>query len=160
RVHSFSEHQMRNNIGSRIGRSSYVAVTLSVMILALLAGPGRRMAVFRTARAQADQKQAKASTAKGPWNVQDFGARGDGQADDTEAFQRALDESGRAGGGTVFAPKGSYRFAGRLNVPVGVTLKGTFESVPAHNGIRDRGLPRPGDLGTAFFVTSDQGRED
>ncbi len=35
------------------------------------------------------------------WNVRDFGAKGDGKADDTAAFPRALDEAGKAGGGTV-----------------------------------------------------------
>lgn len=109
--------------------------------------------------AQGAPKEAERTAAVAAWNVRDFGARGDGQTDDTAAFQRALDEAGRAGGGTVFAPRGSYRFAGRLNVPVGVTLKGTFESVPAHNGIRDKGLPRPGELGTTFFVTADKGNE-
>ena len=43
---------------------------------------------------------------------------------------------------------------------MGVTLKGSFESVPAHNGIRDKGLPRPGELGTALFVDADPGKED
>jgi len=103
------------------------------------------------------QQAAKAGSSS--WDVRDFGARGDGQSDDTAAFQRTLDAAGRAGGGTVLAPRGAYRFAGRLNVPVGVTLKGSFESVPAHNGIRDKGLPRPGDLGTALFIDADPGNE-
>ena len=53
-----------------------------------------------------------------------------------------------AKGGTVYAPRGTYLFAGSLNVPQAVTLKGAFESVPAHNGIRDAGLPKPGETGT------------
>ncbi len=55
---------------------------------------------------------------------------------------------------------GNYLFAGRLNVPQAVTLAGVWESVPAHNGIRDKGLPKPTDDGTTFLVTGDAGAED
>jgi len=94
------------------------------------------------------------------YSVVDFGAKGDGETDDTSAFQKALDAAGQAAGGQVYAPRGSYRFAGHLNVPGGVTLRGVWESVPAHPGIRDSGLPRPGADGTTFLVTESRGRED
>ncbi len=93
-------------------------------------------------------------------NVRDFGARGDGQTDDTAAFQKALDTAAREGLGTVFAPRGNYLFAGRLNVPNAVALRGVWESVPAHNGIRDAGLPKPTDDGTTFLVTGGAGSEE
>src|SRR5437899_10030861 len=92
--------------------------------------------------------------------VRDFGAKGDGKTDDTAAFQKALDAAGQAGGGVVYAPRGSYLFAGHLNLPAAVTLKGVWESVPAHNGIRDAGLPKPTDDGTTFLVTESAGKED
>jgi hypothetical protein len=92
--------------------------------------------------------------------VTDFGAKGDGKADDTVAFQKALDAAGKAGGGVVYAARGNYFFAGHLNVPSAVTLKGVWESVPAHNGIRDAGLPKPTDDGTTFLVTEGEGKED
>jgi len=94
------------------------------------------------------------------YNVRDFGAKGDGKTDDTAAFQRALDEAGKAGGGVVYAPRGNYVFKGHLVVPNGVTLKGVWESVPAHNGIRDAGLPKPTDDGTTFLITEGAGSED
>lgn len=94
------------------------------------------------------------------WNVRDFGAKGDGKSDDTAAFQRALDEAGKAGGGVVFAPRGNYLFKGHLVIPNGVTLKGVWESVPAHNGIRDAGLPKPTDDGTTFLITEGAGSEE
>ncbi len=103
---------------------------------------------------------AAAQSAVGALNVRDYGARGDGKTDDTASFQKALDAAGKAGGGVVYAPVGNYRFAGHLNVPGSVTLKGSFESVPAHNGIRDRGLPKPTDDGTTLLVTEGAGRED
>jgi hypothetical protein len=92
--------------------------------------------------------------------VRDFGAKGDGKTDDTAAFQKALDAANKAGGGVVLAPRGNYFFAGHLNIPPAVTLKGIWESVPAHNGIRDAGLPKPTDDGTTFLVTESAGKED
>ena len=94
------------------------------------------------------------------FDVRQFGAVGDGQTDDTAAFQRALDAAGKAGGGVVHASRGNYFFAGHLNVPNAVTLAGVWESVPAHNGIRDRGMPKPTDDGTTFLVTEGAGSED
>lgn len=92
-------------------------------------------------------------------SVLDFGARADGKSDATAAFQKALTSFG-AGGGTVYVPRGTYLFKGSLNIPQAVTLKGAFESVPSHNGIRNQGLPKPGDDGTTFLVTGNRGVED
>jgi hypothetical protein len=95
-----------------------------------------------------------------PFDVHQFGAGGDGKTDDTAAFQKALDAAGKAGGGTVLAPRGNYFFAGHLSVPNAVTLAGIWQSVPAHNGLRDRGMPKPTDDGTTFLVTEGAGKED
>jgi hypothetical protein len=91
--------------------------------------------------------------------VTDYGAKADGKTDDTAAFQRAMDTAGTAGGGTVYAPRGNYFFSGRLNVPKAVTLKGVWESVPSHIGLRNGGAPKPTDDGTTFLVTADAGNE-
>jgi hypothetical protein len=74
-------------------------------------------------------------------NVKSFGAVGDAVADDT--VQRALDADHKAQGGVAYAPPGRYLFRGTLAVPDGVTLRGSFTCVPSHNGIRDRGQPKP-----------------
>jgi hypothetical protein len=103
---------------------------------------------------------AIAAETNGTWSVLEYGAAGDGKSDSTAAFQKALDAAAKAGGGIVFAPRGNYRFEGQLTVPPAVTLKGIWESVPAHNGIRDHGLPKPTDDGTTFLTTANRGKED
>jgi hypothetical protein len=93
-------------------------------------------------------------------NVVHFGARDDGNTDNTVAFQRALDAARKAGGGTVYAPPGRYLFRGTLDVPEGVSLRGSYLCVPSHTGIRDKGQVKPGEDGTALYVTSGRGKED
>ena len=46
------------------------------------------------------------------FNVQDFGATGNGSTDDTVAIQKALDAAEAAGGGTVVIPTGTYIVSG------------------------------------------------
>jgi hypothetical protein len=92
--------------------------------------------------------------------VTDFGAKGDGKTDDTAAFQKALDKAAEARGGTVYAPRGNYLFRGHLSVPNAVTLKGSWESVPSHIGVRNPGQPKATDDGTTFLATEGMGKED
>lgn len=77
------------------------------------------------------------------WNVSAFGAVGDGAADNTAAFQKALDAARAANGGTVEVPVGRYRFEGVITIPDNVALRGTFAYAPAHSGFRDEGAPKP-----------------
>ncbi len=94
------------------------------------------------------------------FSVRDFGAKGDGKSDETAAFQKALDAASAAHGGIVYAPRGNYFFSGHLTVPGAVTLKGVWESVPSHLGVRNPGLPKPTDDGTTFLVTENAGVEN
>ncbi|MGI6264303.1 MAG: glycosyl hydrolase family 28-related protein [Acutalibacteraceae bacterium] len=64
--------------------------------------------------------------------VTDYGARADGDRDNTAAIQAALDDAAQAGGGTVYVPGGIYRVDGALSVPDGVELRGSFDG--AHYG--------------------------
>lgn len=54
-------------------------------------------------------------------SVKDFGAKGDGVADDTAAFRKALES---AGGGIVRIPPGSYLISDALTLPQNTTLTG------------------------------------
>jgi hypothetical protein len=101
-----------------------------------------------------------AAGAPDTFSVRDFGAKGDGKTDDTAAFQKALNAAAEAGGGSVYAARGNYFFAGHLNVPRAVTLKGMWESVPSHTGLRNPESAKPTDEGTTFLVTENEGRED
>ncbi len=101
----------------------------------------------------------RSNASESEWSVRDFGAKGDGKTDDTAAFQSAFDRAAHEGGGTVYAARGNYLFRGHLTVPSSVTLAGTFHAPPAHNGIRDAGLPKPGDDGTTLLVTGSAGDE-
>jgi polygalacturonase len=74
---------------------------------------------------------AKASDAK-VFDIRQFGAKGDGKAVDTAAIQKALDECGKAGGGTVRIPEGIFltqplqiRTKTTLLLEQGATLKAT-----------------------------------
>lgn len=71
-----------------------------------------------------------APSAAARWNVVEAGAVGDGKTDNTAAFQRLLNEAGRAGGGVVEVSAGRYVLKGTLSVPAGVTLQGTYRVPP------------------------------
>lgn len=103
---------------------------------------------------------ALALAASDVYSVLDFGAKRDGKTDATSAFQKAIDAASEAGGGIVYAPRGNYFFSGHLDLPRAVTLKGVWESVPAHNGIRDKGGVTPTEDGTTFLVTENAGNEN
>ncbi len=58
------------------------------------------------------------------FNVLEFGAVGDGFADDGPAIQKALDAAEMNGGGIVYFPRGGYHFNQTLRVPDKTVLKG------------------------------------
>ncbi len=59
-------------------------------------------------------------------DVTNLGAVGDGKADCTDAFHKAMDKMKDAGG-TVFVPAGQYAIKGTLKMPSGVSIKGTWQ---------------------------------
>lgn len=60
-------------------------------------------------------------------SIKDFGAVGDGVADDTAAIQAAFDSLDPALGGNIFFPPGSYRITTSINLPVTTSGTGRYE---------------------------------
>jgi hypothetical protein len=79
-------------------------------------------------------RAAAATPAPAAYDVRQWGAAGDGRTLCTAAIQRALDEAGRSGGGTVVVPPGSY-LTGTLHLRSRVTLE-------LQNGATLLGSPR------------------
>ncbi len=102
---------------------------------------------------------ASAAAGSDVYSVLDYGAVRDSQSDNTAAFENAFAAASHAGGGVVYAPRGNYLFAGHLDVPDNVALKGVWESVPSHTGLRDGGSETPTTDGTTFLVVENEGKE-
>jgi hypothetical protein len=60
----------------------------------------------------------------GIYNVLDYGATGNGTADDTTYLQAAIDAAEAAGGGLVYFPKGTYKITSGLTMTVAVSMAG------------------------------------
>ena len=84
-----------------------------------------------------------------------YNATGDGMTDDTNAFQRALEDVGNQGGGIVFAPEGNYLIASQLTIPAATVLKG----VASHVQRRWGNVTAQTIVGTTLFAIADAGNE-
>lgn len=62
------------------------------------------------------------------FNVKDFGAKGDGVTNDTQAIQNAIEAARAAGWGIVYFPRGIY-MVDRLTHISNITLKGKLDAV-------------------------------
>ncbi len=59
-------------------------------------------------------------------SITEYGAKGDGSTDCTEAIQTAMNEMAAQGGGIVLIPAGRFAVKGYLTVPTGVELAGVM----------------------------------
>ncbi|CAF3331507.1 unnamed protein product [Rotaria socialis] len=85
-----------------------------------------------------------------------YNATGDGITDDTNAIQRALNDTGSMGGGIVFIPEGNYLIASHLTLPAATVLKGVASHVQ-----RNWGDPnRKSVFGTTLLAIADAGNEN
>ena len=58
------------------------------------------------------------------FNVKDFGAKGDGKANDSYAFFKALEAAEKNGGGVIYFPRGRYYLNTSFNIPQNTTIRG------------------------------------
>jgi hypothetical protein len=97
-------------------------ILLSVLLAFALAFPAFAVSVFGT---RPDDPKAVYLTA------QEFGARANGQADDSAAIQAAIDKAGSdAQGGILFVPSGRYRLSRTIYVWPGVRVLGYGSTRP------------------------------
>lgn len=97
---------------------------------------------------------AAGSLPPGTVRAADFGAAGNGTTDDTGAIQNACNAMGT--GGTVLLGPYPYLCSGRLSIPAGVTLQGSYPSgIPRHETAQ--GGPSPLGGGTALLTTVGSG---
>jgi len=87
---------------------------------------------------QAQSKRIRAAASTQTLNLADFGATGDGVADDGPAFQNAVNALADAGGGTLFVPAGRYLIAS----PVIKDFSGSNASVTIQ-GVPSDTMPAP-----------------
>lgn len=106
--------------------------------------------------------QGNTPATKGIYWVTEFGAVGDGEHDDTQAFQRALDAAAEDGGGVVQAPSGNYLIASQLTIPDNCALQGVWQS--PHRADYLPGQPEANSrrllAGTVLHAVAGQGNPD
>eukprot|EP01051_Picozoa_sp_SAG22_P003141 SAG22_NODE_150_length_17426_cov_8.082588_6_plen_644_part_00 len=91
----------------------------------------------------------------GRLNAKDFGAVGDGRADDTAALQRAIDAA-QTEGKALFVPGGSYGLSGPLFVHCcNEWCSGGFDAAQTHHGLSMAGA---GEFLTFLFARADAPR--
>ncbi len=108
----------------------------------IIAADGRAISLSDGLRAQGFLEKTRQAalpprTGSKVCNVRDFGAKGDGRADDAPAFQRALTELSQAAHGVLHIPAGDYRVASRVeavlraaaSVRSGLTIRGDGQGV-------------------------------
>lgn len=64
-------------------------------------------------------------------NIKTFGAKGDGQSDDTAALRATITAAAKSGGGRVIIPPGIFKVSSPIDLPSGVVIDG---SGSAYNG--------------------------
>ncbi|MDD2763505.1 MAG: glycosyl hydrolase family 28-related protein [Opitutaceae bacterium] len=96
------------------------------------------------------------------FDVRYFGAKGDAKADDTAAFQKAMDERARKGGGIVEVPAGKYLIKTHLVIPESVTLEGTWRAPASIGNVAEMKVGAPGEplTGSILLAVDEAGKAD
>ncbi len=76
-----------------------------------------------------------------PWlDVRVFGAVGDGVADDTTAFQQAIEQQSNQGGGVLFVPPGTWKLTGPVDACSNLEIVGMGQVSKIHVAHAEMGI--------------------
>ena len=106
------------------------------------AGVAAAAGVFGSAKQLMAQSEAKADLSY--MNVKDFGARGNGQADDTEAIQKAVDTASERQMGTQYPGTSYYASIPEVFFPAGVYKLSDTIRLRHYSRVRGTGNARIG----------------
>jgi len=132
-------------MGTELSRRSWMTTAATAAGMAMVGS-----AASCTVSAPGDNMPAVPPFAR---NVLEFGARGNAKADNTAAFQKALDTVHSLGGGIVHVPAGKYLFKGHLELPSETALVGSYAGPPA-------GFFGQQGQGTVLMPTEGRGKPD
>lgn len=113
-----------------VSNAAWTATDLNSILTAIQTSTGGIDGKFIDSGASAVARTIQAKFAEVQVSVKDFGAVGNGIADDTTAIQGAINRVIALGGGTVFVPSGTYLTSLALSVTGGTcTIAGTGSEV-------------------------------
>lgn len=121
-----------DNITSAQGLANAVQTNLTNYINSVAASSGSSLVGFLQSGANAVARTVQAKN-RDIVNVKDFGAVGNGVADDTAAIQAAINEVASRGGGEVVFNMGKYLITSGLTARVGVLLNGIVRTDVSSN---------------------------
>lgn len=128
---------IQTQIDAKLATANLAASTGAALVGSIQSGTG---AVARTVQTKLRETVS----------VKDFGATGDGVADDTAEIQAAIDAVGAAGGGVVYLPNGTYLVSAALTVTVAkTTIRGQSKGGTI--------ITRASDYGSTFDFHGDSG---
>lgn len=118
-----------------VSNSAWTATDLNSALTAVQSSLGGTDARFLAAGAGAVARNIQAKFSEVQISVKDFGAVGNGVADDTVAIQAAINFATLLGGAQVYFPPGTYLISAQLNVTIaGVDLVGAGPSASIIKG--------------------------
>jgi len=99
-----------------VSNAAWTATDLNSVLTAVQSSLGGTDARFLAASAGAVARNVQAKFSEVQLSVKDFGAVGNGIADDTVAIQATITSVRTAGGGTVYIPPGTYKITSTLTL--------------------------------------------
>ncbi|MGC9670802.1 glycoside hydrolase family 28 protein [Planosporangium sp. 12N6] len=99
-----------------------LSTTVAAATVAVVAVTGG-VASATTGQASAVAGAAPAVGVAATYNIRSYGAKGDGNANEASAFEKAITAANAAGGGIVQVPSGTYKVASTVHLRSNVTIQ-------------------------------------